>query len=216
MAHIQSLLQNQATPRGGLKLPLGETYNDDERQRVLAMLESTFAGGANAGRGRPLLLEGGAEWMEMGLSPTDMGLIDTMHASARTIALAYGTPPQMLGIPGDNTYSNYQEARISFYEDTIIPLLTLLQREFNDWLSDDFDGRELRPNLDKVPAIADKKQRLWDMADKSMDLTIDERRALKGYEPLPNGQGDVLATTIQQGQQVNSDLKTVMDRLAYG
>jgi phage portal protein BeeE len=35
--------------------------------------------------------------------------------AAREIALALGVPPMLLGIPGDNTYSNYQEATRSFW-----------------------------------------------------------------------------------------------------
>jgi hypothetical protein len=33
-----------------------------------------------------------------------------VHSTAREIALAFGVPPMFLGIPGDNTYSNYAEA----------------------------------------------------------------------------------------------------------
>ena len=214
MAHLQSLLENQATPRGGLKIPADQTLGDEERARVLAALETRFAGGGNAGR--TMLLEGGLDWVAMGLSPTDMGIIDTKNSAARDISLAYGVPPQMLGIPGDSTYSNYQEARISFYEDTVLPLLVLLTDEFNDWLSDDFGGLELRPNIDRIPAIADKKRELWSMADTSTDLTIDERRELKGYPPLPNGAGQVLAPAVQQGQAFNADIKALQDRVAYG
>ena len=33
---------------------------------------------------------------------------------AREIALAFGVPPMILGLPGDNTYSNFQEANRAF------------------------------------------------------------------------------------------------------
>ena len=46
----------------------------------------------------------------MSLTPKDMDFIEAKHVAAREIALALGVPPMLLGIPGDNTYSNYQEA----------------------------------------------------------------------------------------------------------
>jgi phage portal protein BeeE len=46
----------------------------------------------------------------MGLSPKDMDFVEAKNGAARDIALAFGVPPMLLGIPGDNTYANYQEA----------------------------------------------------------------------------------------------------------
>ena len=43
-----------------------------------------------------------------------MDFIAARHDAAREIALAFGVPPMMLGIPGDNTYSNYKEANMAF------------------------------------------------------------------------------------------------------
>ena len=51
----------------------------------------------------------------MSLSPKDMDFMEAKHAAAREIALAFGVPPMLLGIPGDNTYSNYQEANRVFW-----------------------------------------------------------------------------------------------------
>ena len=63
------------------------------------------------------------------------------HSAARDIALAFGVPPQMLGIPGDSTYSNYKEARNAFWEETILPLLTQLLSSLNNWIVPEFANR---------------------------------------------------------------------------
>jgi hypothetical protein len=44
------------------------------------------------------------------------------HTAAREIALAFGVPPMLLGIPGDNTFANYQEANRVFFRQTVLPL----------------------------------------------------------------------------------------------
>jgi HK97 family phage portal protein len=69
--------------------------------RLKSELEVTYSGSRNAGR--PLLLEFGLDWKAMSLSPKDMDFLQAKHAAAREIALAFGVPPMLLGIPGDNT-----------------------------------------------------------------------------------------------------------------
>ena len=194
MKWMQSLLQNSARPSGALVTKDGESLSDDNYTRLKAQIQEQYQGASNAGR--PMLLEGGLSWQAMGLSPTDMGIIESKYSSARDVCLAFGVPPQLLGIPGDNTYSNYAEARLAFWEDTVMPLLDRISADWNKWLGPFFGDQELRADLDKIPAIADKRMTLWDMADKSTDLTINERRELKGFEPIEGG--DVLLVGMGQ------------------
>jgi len=187
MNWMQALLQNSARPSGALTVKDSGTLSDENFNRLKAQIEEQYSGSSNAGR--PMLLEGGLEWQQMGLSPTDMGIIETKFSSARDVALAFGVPPQLLGIPGDNTYANYAEARLAFWEDTALPLLEMILSDWNGWLAAPF-GVEIRADVDSIPAIADKRLKMWEMANASTDLTINERRALKGYGPLEGG--DVL------------------------
>ena len=57
----------------------------------------------------------GLDWKAMSLTPKDMDFMEAKHSAAREIALAFGVPPMLLAIPGDNTYSNYQEANRVFW-----------------------------------------------------------------------------------------------------
>jgi len=185
MIWMQALLQNSARPSGALMTKGdGETLSDDQFNRLKAQIDDQYSGARNAGR--PMLLEGGLDWKQMGLSPVDMQIIETKFSSARDVALALGVPPQLIGIPGDSTYANYKEARLAFWEDTVIPLIDMIADDWNATLAEPY-GVELRPDLEQVPAIADRRMVLWEMADKSTDLTLNERRALKGYEPVDGG-----------------------------
>ena len=195
MAWLQALLQNSARPSGALVMKDGEKLSDDNFNRLKAQIEEQYSGSRNAGR--PMLLEGGLDWKAMGLSPTDMGIIEAKFSAARDVALAFGVPPLLLNIPGDNTYANYKEARLAFWEDTVLPLLNLIVSDWNAWLALPY-GVKIRPNIDEIPAISEKRLTLWEMADKSQDLTINERRAMKGYEPIEGG--DVVPLLIKQAQ----------------
>ena len=184
MSWMQSLLQNSARPSGALKTSGDQPLTDEQFHRLKTQLEEQHQGAANGGR--PMLLEGGLEWQQMGLSPSDMGIIETKYSSARDVCLALGVPPQLLGIPGDNTYANYAEARLAFWEDNVIPLLGMIADDWNAELAGPH-GLELKPDLDKIPAIANKRQTLWEMVDSSTDLTVNERRELKGFGPVDGG-----------------------------
>lgn len=209
-AWIMGLLQNGAQPSGAViynPKDGSSSMSDDQFHRLKAELEENHQGARNAGR--PLLLEGGLDWKQMGMSPHDMAIIETKYTSARDVALAFGVPPQLLGIPGDNTYANYAEARLAFWEDTVIPLLMRMADDWNQWLAAPFD-LELKPNLDEIPAIVDKRKTLWTMLDASLSLTVNEKREAMGYEPIAGG--DVIAPAAQPAQPNVPDV----DRKALG
>ena len=102
----KALLDNAARPSGALVYAGADNgvLSDGQFQRLKRELEEHYQGARNAGR--PLLLEGGLDWKAMSLSPKDMDFMDAKHSAAREIALAFGVPPMLLAIPGDNTFAN--------------------------------------------------------------------------------------------------------------
>jgi len=101
----KALLDNAARPSGALIYAANSCVMRGEQfARLKSELELSFQGARNAGR--PLLLEGGLDWKPLSLSPKDMDFVEAKHAAAREIASALGVPPMLLGIPGDNTYSD--------------------------------------------------------------------------------------------------------------
>ena len=192
MAWVQALLQNSARPSGALVVQKDASgsysdLSDENFNRLKTQIEEQYSGASNAGR--PMLLEGGLDWKAMGVSPHDMQIIESNNAAARNIALAFGVPPQLLGIPGDNTYSNYQEARLAFWEDTVLPMVKTIGADWSRWLGPMFGGLELRPDFDHIPAIADKRATMFDMANNATFLTLDERRELAGFTPVGDANG---------------------------
>jgi HK97 family phage portal protein len=106
----RALLENAARPSGALIYETGDgaSLAHEQFERLKRELDVAFSGAANAGR--PMLLDGGLKWQSMALSPADMDFATLKSAAARDIALAFGVPPMLLGLPGDNTYANYREA----------------------------------------------------------------------------------------------------------
>jgi HK97 family phage portal protein len=180
----KALLDNAARPSGALVYAAANGHlNDEQFSRLRAELETNYQGSRNAGR--PMLLEGGLDWRAMSLTPQEMDFMEAKHAAAREIALAVGVPPMLLGIPGDNTYANYQEASRVFWRQTVVPLVTRTLKAFSGWLGPRFgEGLELRPALDKVEALASERAALWERVASADFLTVDEKRAAVGYGPL--------------------------------
>ena len=111
----KALLDNAARPSGALVYAPkdGGNLTDEQFERLKAELEDELPG-RQRNAGRPLLLEGGLDWKAMACRPRTWTSSRRKHAAAREIALAFGVPPMLLGIPGDNTYANYQEANRAF------------------------------------------------------------------------------------------------------
>ncbi len=182
----KSLLDNAARPSGAIvyKGADGQSQlSSDQYDRLLSEMESYHMGARNAGR--PMLLEGGLDWKPMGFSPSDMEFQKTKEAAAREIATAFGVPPMLMGIPGDATYANYQEANRAFYRLTVLPMVTKVTAAVSSWISR-FVGEDLvlKPDLDQVPALAAERDQQWKRVASASFLTDAEKRALLGLPKL--------------------------------
>lgn len=179
----KALLDNSARPSGALVYGAGGTMTDDQFDRLKSELDESFSGTRNAGR--PLLLEGGLDWKSMSLSPKDMDFQEAKAAAAREIALAFGIPPLVLGLPGDNTFSNYKEANRVFWSQTILPLVSRTQKSIAAWLTPAFGPVRLDYNADRIDALSVDREAEWRRVMNASCLTRDEQRAALGYGPLP-------------------------------
>ena len=117
----------------------------------------------------------------MGFSPSDMEFQKTKESAAQEVALAFGVPPMLLGLPGAATYANYAEANRAFYRLTVLPLVEKLAAAFSGWLPDHF-GEELTlsADLDGIPALAIEREAQWRRVAQADFLSDREKRRLLG------------------------------------
>ncbi len=184
----QSLLQNGARPSGALVVQMSKdgdaSLSSEQFDRLKTQLDDQYSGPVNAGR--PMLLEGGLQWVDMMMSPRDLDYLNARYAAAREIALAFGYPPMLLGIPGDNTYNNQREARVALWEQTILPLVHQLRDGLNNWLllqAYAVGEAPLRIDYDPdaISALSLRREQLWDKLNKAEFLSTDEKRQAAGY-----------------------------------
>jgi HK97 family phage portal protein len=178
----KAMLDNSARPSGALVYAAGDgALTAEQFARLKGELEESYQGAANAGR--PMVLEGGLDWKEMGYSPKDMDFIAAKDGAAREIALAFGVPPMLLGIPGDNTFANYMEANRGFWRQTVLPLASRMAEAMTGFLCT--GPQRLAHDLDQVEALSADREALWARVGRADFLTEEEKRAAVGYGARP-------------------------------
>lgn len=179
----KALLDNAARPSGALIHEGKEALSAQQFDRLRAELADSFQGAGNAGR--PMLLEGGLSWQALSLTPAEMDFAALKAGAARDIALAFGVPPMLLGLPGDATYANYREAHRALWRQSILPLAAKILDAIAQGLRPWFDGLRLRVDQDRIPALSEDRERLWAQVTAADFLTPAEKRALVGLETKP-------------------------------
>ena len=186
----KALLDNAARPSGALIYDSGgdgATLSAEQFARLKAEMEAAFQGATNAGR--PMLLEGGLKWQSLSMSPAEMDFIGLKASAARDIALAFGVPPMLLGIPGDTTYANYREANKALWRQTILPMMAKILGGIAQGLRGWMPGIELGVDMDHVPELADERTATWERISGAAFLSDAEKRALLGFGEVSTGGG---------------------------
>ena len=178
----RALLANSARPSGALVHEAGEgaPLTTEQFDRLKDELARAFSGESNVGR--PMLLDGGLSWQSMAMSPAEMDFAALKAAAARDIALAFGVPPMLLGLPGDNTYANYREANRALWRLSLLPLAGKILSGLAEGLSPWFPGTSLSVDLDQIPALAEDREKLWSRVTSADFLSDAEKRLMLGID----------------------------------
>ena len=202
--HNINLLSNGARPSGAVIFKpqddagISVNLSEAQRQQLLTDLNNRFSGTNNAGR--PLLLEGDFDWREMGLSPRDMDFMNMKHMAATDIALCFGVPSQLVGVPDAQTYANVAEARLALYEETIIPHLRKIESDLNEWLVPMFgEGLNFCFDIDKIPALAERTRKIYENITSAVRegiMTRNEAREAIGLTPMDGADDLYISATL--------------------
>jgi HK97 family phage portal protein len=178
----KNLLENRAVP--GMMFFYNDTMTQAQFERLEKRLKEKYSGGVNAGKN--MILEGAHDAKPYAFTPAEIEFLESNRELATRIAMTYGVPPQLLGIPGSQTFANFEQARLAFWEETIIPLLSHSAGEINNWLFSEED-LFLVPVLDQVPALEPKRASLWERSQKADFITINEKRDMVDMEAVDGG-----------------------------
>lgn len=185
-----SLLKNDMKPPGAF-IAEGE-LGDIQYARAKDQLQNK-AGSHHAGTA--ILLENGMDWKNFSISQKDSDWINGRKMSKREICQLFQVPPELVGDSENKTYSNFKEARKSFYSETILPYMDGLRADLNNWLTPLFgEGIALDYDRDSINAIQVDRGALFERITKADWLTINEKRVETGFEKIDDG--DVLLIRV--------------------
>jgi HK97 family phage portal protein len=130
------------------------------------------------------VLNAATDFVPIALSPVDSQLDTAREWSLRDIALAFGVPAYMLGVPGDSsTYANVESRMIELRTFTLLPWI----RRIEACLDAQFPaGTEVKINTDSMlRADTATRYSAYTAALAGGWMTVDEIRALEDRPPLP-------------------------------
>jgi HK97 family phage portal protein len=184
----KSLLDNAARPSGALSYEPadGSVLSAEQFARLKEELAKEFSGSGNAGR--PMLLEGGLKWQALSLTPADMDFVALKEGAARDIALAFGVPPVLVGLPGDATYANAREAGRALYRQTILPMANRILRGLSEMLGDWLGPVSLSVDTDQISELAEDRAKLWAQVEAASFLSDAEKRDMLGFQDEKDAQ----------------------------
>jgi hypothetical protein len=93
------------------------------------------------------------KWQALSLSPAEMDFVALKEGAARDIALAFGVPPVLVGLPGDATYANAREAGRALYRQTVLPMAARILSGLSAMLSDWMGEVTLEVDADQLDVI---------------------------------------------------------------
>jgi HK97 family phage portal protein len=129
------------------------------------------------------MIAANAKWGLTRLSedPSTALSVEIKDSLARDVCMTFGVPTQLVGIPGTDTYNNLINARVGFLTDTVLPgYINLYVAALNHALLHE-SGAQIRVDVTHIPAMAQARLQLVDIARNATMLTVNEQRALLGY-----------------------------------
>jgi HK97 family phage portal protein len=132
-----------------------------------------------------MLLEGGLKWQALSMTPADMNFVALKEGAARNIALAFGVPPVLVGLPGDATYANAREAGRALYRQTILPMAAKILDALGALLGDWLGPVAMTIDTDQISELAEDRSLLWQMVGAASFLSDAEKRDMLGFAEKP-------------------------------
>ena len=188
------MLSNLHFPGAIFKSEHGWTPDDKEEAR--AVLRDVIGPGKRA---NPLFVNGTKSEVELPKPPPDMDWPGTAMQAETRICAAFGVPPIMVHFRAgleNGTYSNYEQARRSFYQDTMRSLWDMMASAFERGLLIDEgeDDLEMRANYDDIPEMQEDEDRRHERIRNDFHgglMMWNKAIEAVGGEPLPGKMGEI-------------------------
>lgn len=181
--------KNGARPSGTVEVK--QMLQPDKRKELEGALENRFTGAVNAGR--PMVLDNGASWKAISLTPDDAQMLESRRFSVEEICRIFGVPPHMVGHTENSTSwgTGLEQQTIGFVMFTLRKRLKRFEQAVMKQLLSPRDiaaGISVQFNIEGL-LRGDSKSRgeFYATGLQNGWRTINEVRALENLPPVSGG-----------------------------
>ena len=177
-------------------------------------IKENYGGSNNAGE--IMVLSGGLDVKPMSLNMKDMDFKELMEFSLILVCMVAGVPPEMCGVTKAKTYNSAEEAKISFFDNTIIPLANHFYEKLNSWImyryspavynkGGKFKNAILTYDKGSIDALEKRRFEVSKTYRETGATTINERRARLNLDPVKDGDIPIMSVgEMPYNQQTNN------------
>lgn len=187
-----SILANKGA--SGLLTNKGDyPLDQEEAEKIQKAVDKKISGAKKFGK--IVTTNASVEYIQMGMSPTDLQLIESGVVKLRQLCNLYGVDSSLFNDPSNKTYNNRKEATKSLFTEAVIPSLQKFVWGLNEFV---------------VPAYNKKDNAQYKISiDKSKVPSLYEEEKIKSESDLKVAEGyiKILESTLTQEQKV----KTLMN-----
>lgn len=176
--------------------PAGMVYNEsidpgDVNEGMVGGLKKKWEAETwgNRNRGKVLFSAGKLGWLQTGLSPVDLGILQSEMPTFRQLCRLWKMPSALFNDSEYATLSNMKEYAKMAYTDAIIPDVIKMRDALNRSLLPDFkmEGQYyIDADFTNVSALQQDMKTLSEWLNLSPEITLNERRELKMFERMPD------------------------------
>lgn len=199
-------LQNQAA-RG--LLVAKEMDGIDEAQAK--QLDNALIRKMKDNRGGVAMTNQPMEWINFGLSPADMELINQANATVKELCNVFGVPVVLMNNTESSSYNNIKEAKSFLFQNAVNPEMVRLRDELNKWFVPAY-GENLYLDFDftVIPELQEDVSEMVDQLDKAWYLTPNEKRkTLYHPEDVTNPQMNEYFVPVNMMPMKNMDFQSL-------
>lgn len=189
--YLFQLLKNDAIPRVVVTLAQGDDINDDKTDRLMREWNSRHGGEQ---RGTAAFIEHGMAVEKLSFDLQELAFGALKSVPEARIASNFRTPPIIAGLNvglEQATYSNYQEARVSWTQDTLVKLWSSFEAAIDMAFIDEYkDDVIVQHDTSEVAALKELEGGLWERHLKAYDSAAIKRSEFRRAVGLKAGPED--------------------------
>jgi HK97 family phage portal protein len=176
----------------------------------------TRHGGGWRRNGRTGILSGGAQFKSTLVDPQTSTLIESRRMAVEDICRAFTIPPNLLGLPGSNSYASVEQNNLAWVTHGLRPIVTKIEAALSPLLSKYKGGKTafLRFNLNGLlRADITARMSAYSTGLQSGFLTINDVRALEDLIPIADSAANTVRVPLANVNIDQSDISATRQRV---